>query len=362
MAYCNELWAECKRKCRLNAEDIELAKRLGLNPRSLIKNIPNSSEPWKAPVKIWLREIEAGRNKKALQKQTHREKTKPADAVHYINAIAKAASISEIKTAVTSLKGFADANPEFREQLRRQLTELIVESGKEYLCPLPESKNNVVFIPPDVAPLMMIPCCVPLGGSNKEFYIGGSNKEFYKGLAKLSARCDEFIEPLEDIISTEEMIMVLDSAQKKFGALDIIAPVKPLNILSFNNSHKVFNCECGVGDTPSGRESVIFVYHPREAAPCDRVFIFAHEIGHALHIALTGNVLVIPDGFDGFNEKLEIVLNNVAEKQEAFADVAAFAILNSGNLKKHLPHPFSKPMLDCFERYINGVTRNYKAP
>ena len=40
----HEMWAEAKKKCRLNNEDIALAKRLGLNPRSLIKNIPNKSE------------------------------------------------------------------------------------------------------------------------------------------------------------------------------------------------------------------------------------------------------------------------------------------------------------------------------
>ena len=49
-------------------EDIELAKKLGLNPRSLIKNIPSKSQPWKAPIKDWLREIEAKRNKKSEQK------------------------------------------------------------------------------------------------------------------------------------------------------------------------------------------------------------------------------------------------------------------------------------------------------
>ncbi len=31
----DDLWAEAKKKCRLNADDIALAKRLGLNPRSL---------------------------------------------------------------------------------------------------------------------------------------------------------------------------------------------------------------------------------------------------------------------------------------------------------------------------------------
>ena len=67
MAYNNKLWAECKKKCRLNKEDIELAKKLGLNPRSLIKNIPSKSQPWKAPVKDWLREIGAKRNIKSAQ-------------------------------------------------------------------------------------------------------------------------------------------------------------------------------------------------------------------------------------------------------------------------------------------------------
>ena len=44
-------WAEAKRRCRLNQEDIRIAKELGLRPHSLIKNIPSKSEPWKASVK-----------------------------------------------------------------------------------------------------------------------------------------------------------------------------------------------------------------------------------------------------------------------------------------------------------------------
>jgi hypothetical protein len=58
-----------KKLCRLNDEDIERAKRLGLNPKSLIKNIPNKSQQWKAPVDVWLREIEEKRKEKKLNKQ-----------------------------------------------------------------------------------------------------------------------------------------------------------------------------------------------------------------------------------------------------------------------------------------------------
>ncbi len=69
MAYSDAMWAEAKKKCRLNNEDIALAKRLGLNPRSLIKNISSKSEPWKAPVKDWLHKIDEKHQKKTAQKQ-----------------------------------------------------------------------------------------------------------------------------------------------------------------------------------------------------------------------------------------------------------------------------------------------------
>ena len=79
MAYSEQEWQEAKKKCRLNTEDIALAKRLGLNPRSLIKNIPSKSEPWKAPVKDWLHDMDEKRQKKAAQKQRRKEKSGGTD-------------------------------------------------------------------------------------------------------------------------------------------------------------------------------------------------------------------------------------------------------------------------------------------
>lgn len=46
----SEEWLEAKRRCRLSDEEIRMARELGLKPRSLIKNIPAKSQPWKAPV------------------------------------------------------------------------------------------------------------------------------------------------------------------------------------------------------------------------------------------------------------------------------------------------------------------------
>ncbi|MDR2137655.1 MAG: hypothetical protein LBO68_05130 [Synergistaceae bacterium] len=80
MAYSEKLWQEAKSKCRLNVGDLALAKRLGLNPRSLIKNIPSKNEPWKAPVSVWLHEIDAKQQKKPEQKQHRRERMKQESA------------------------------------------------------------------------------------------------------------------------------------------------------------------------------------------------------------------------------------------------------------------------------------------
>jgi len=58
-------WTEAKRKCRLNAETVRMARELALNPRSLLKNIPNPSQSWKAPVHVWIRDLYANRTAKA---------------------------------------------------------------------------------------------------------------------------------------------------------------------------------------------------------------------------------------------------------------------------------------------------------
>ena len=77
MAYSEQMWQDAKKKCRLNNDDIELAKRLGLNPRSLVKNIPNKSESWKAPVSVWLHEIDESAGKNPSKSKNARQRPQP---------------------------------------------------------------------------------------------------------------------------------------------------------------------------------------------------------------------------------------------------------------------------------------------
>jgi hypothetical protein len=69
-------WAEAKKKCRLNEETVKMAREMGLNPRSLIKNMPSVNELWKAPVSTWIREMNQERLEKAQKKKALKEKVR----------------------------------------------------------------------------------------------------------------------------------------------------------------------------------------------------------------------------------------------------------------------------------------------
>jgi len=70
-------WAEAKRRCRLSAEEVRMAKELGFKPRSLIKNIPAKSQPWKAPVSEWIRDLHAKRFGQACEPEGQQDPANP---------------------------------------------------------------------------------------------------------------------------------------------------------------------------------------------------------------------------------------------------------------------------------------------
>lgn len=74
-----QLWAEAKVRCRLNDQEIKMAKEMGLNPLSLIKNIPNKNERWKAPVADWVRDMYEERQERSKNKKTTRQGSELAE-------------------------------------------------------------------------------------------------------------------------------------------------------------------------------------------------------------------------------------------------------------------------------------------
>ena len=46
----DDLWALARTKYHLSARQIEMAKKLGMNPKKFGSLVPNKSEPWKKPL------------------------------------------------------------------------------------------------------------------------------------------------------------------------------------------------------------------------------------------------------------------------------------------------------------------------
>jgi len=79
-------WKEVKKKCKVGDETIRMAKELGINPKTMIKNIPSKAEKWKAPVDVWIREMydkvkeKSAKKAKAKAKRLRKESEKLADS------------------------------------------------------------------------------------------------------------------------------------------------------------------------------------------------------------------------------------------------------------------------------------------
>lgn len=60
----DELWAYARKKYRLNAGHIAMAKEIGMNPKKFGSMAPNPSEQWKGPLGEFIEECYNKRFKK----------------------------------------------------------------------------------------------------------------------------------------------------------------------------------------------------------------------------------------------------------------------------------------------------------
>jgi len=146
----DKLWIEAKSKCRLNSEDIRIAKEMGLNPLSLIKNIPSKSQPWKSPVKVWIHEMYEKRQEKAAKKKARKERIAKTKSSANIKPLPQkvAAYINE-DTAFEDMGDFLnsqDISQEDQLMLRRQQQfRIAAEYVAEGLSNIPEVHKVVLF-------------------------------------------------------------------------------------------------------------------------------------------------------------------------------------------------------------------------
>jgi len=270
-------------------------------------------------------------------------------AYEIIRLAVRDSGILELKTNIETLADYMEnVDKKHKTWFCKEFTTWLLMCSSDIGHPN-NMEHNVIVVPPEKSPTLLLLSSVT---------ITTKTKLLINGLKILAQKCEEFVEPIEPIITKAEIFATLDAAQKTFRLLNIIAPKKPLHILTFNCSHVIRNSEYGIPN--EGSHGMVLLYHPREVDVFNRVFIFAHELGHALHLALTGDIKIMPEYFDEFNDNLGASFPSLEAKQEAFADVVAHAILGSpgSGLEKYLPPVLSKDMVALFVKYVKGLTAN----
>ena len=76
-------WAEAKKLCRLNQNDIARAKALGFRPDSLVRARPDPKQKWKLPVKYWIHELYLERFGRVLGEESLPEPPPQPEKVEY---------------------------------------------------------------------------------------------------------------------------------------------------------------------------------------------------------------------------------------------------------------------------------------
>jgi len=146
-----ELWVEAKRKCRLNGNDIRIAKELGLNPRSLIKNIPSKSEPWKLPVKAWILEMYEKRQEKTARNKARKERMTAAHSPIVVEQpVEDSATDLDVEESMSEgqddLAGSREIQEANQAMVRRQEQfRIAAEYVADRLSNIPEVQKVVLF-------------------------------------------------------------------------------------------------------------------------------------------------------------------------------------------------------------------------
>ncbi|MCL2634181.1 MAG: hypothetical protein FWD34_06695 [Oscillospiraceae bacterium] len=188
---------------------------------------------------------------------------------------------------------------------------------------------------------------------------GGDYKTQKEVLIKFLNALNAFIPAVEKRITQKEMREVIRVAQEKLHFMDTIMKGRNLFIASLPFSHEDFN-SFAVNPTYLLKSTIVFSLHSKSIDIHDRIFIFAHELGHVFHLAITGSFSVLPEEFHAFNEIIGVGKIEGEEGNEYFADIIATAILHETELSAHLPSDFGDGMCEVFSHFGKAICEKYK--
>ena len=180
----------------------------------------------------------------------------------------------------------------------------------------------------------------------------GKVRETRANIKKLIIDIEEkIVKPSGNYITVENEEKILSALTEKFPKYwHLVSAKRKLEIINVNNSHRQYNSTCGTNDDATA--FILFMFNMKDKTLLPD-YVFLHELGHALQVAITGSYLDVPDEFLRFNNSLQS--DNIAQGDsrapELFADTFAIAVMRGSYLHDKNPFPFSDELNRVFERF-----------
>lgn len=170
---------------------------------------------------------------------------------------------------------------------------------------------------------------------------------------------DGALAPSGNRLTPESAENVLDTMAGKMPYFEIIGKLGLLGVLLLNNSHKVYNSLCGVN--AEGTRATVLMYHMKDQTVSPE-YVFLHELGHVLQIALCGPDEV-PEEFYRFQSSFfpQPLERGTPIAAEVFADAFAVAVMHGTALQKHIPFELDADVIgNMIERFFRDLMKNYR--
>lgn len=163
-------------------------------------------------------------------------------------------------------------------------------------------------------------------------------------------------------ITEEEIHMIMKHLDQEFNFSNLVFGTEKALFLLFNNSHISFNSEYGMADCGHIQRHTFFLYSMSANSMVEAPFpeyVLLHEIGHALHAKLTGDIDKMPPRVIDFL-KLSfptIEMLPVESQREIFADVIAMGMMHGSSLSKYDPFTvIDADVKECFKTMVSRLT------
>ena len=208
--------------------------------------------------------------------------------------------------------------------------------------------------------------CICTGAEATDIYLyrnwpaSKSEKRNKKSLQQIAEQIQDELLPAEGAqITSESVHEILALLETRYQFLQRVRKGKPLFIILPECNHKNFNGLCRTHRCQGNQADYeIYLFHSLKHQEYSPEYVFLHELGHVLNLALTGTLEIVPNGFWELSEVLfpKLTSSHQNAVSEIFADCFAMGVMSLSSMVQF--DPFNSTRFECkqmIELYMQSL-------